>query len=121
MSSILLENQYFDNECDFCKVYSEENLLKIENIFLKNRISYFIKPEDDSLLARLFGSVMNRQRMVIRINNRDIERAVRLVDGIHGVDVIAAMPQSDWCPREHLARRRKEAAGYDKRQAQLQD
>ena len=43
MSSILREDQYFDNEADFCVVWNEDSKAEIEQLFLDHRISYFVK------------------------------------------------------------------------------
>ncbi len=110
MTSILREDQFFDNECDFAKVYTRETLKIMERILLKNRISYFIREEDTSIFAKLFASSANRYRCVIRINKRDIEDAMEAVRGVRGIDIVCREPVHDWCPKEKLRRLEAEKA-----------
>ncbi len=49
MSSIIKENQYFDNGCDFCKVYTCDMLDRVERALLEARISFSIREEDTSI------------------------------------------------------------------------
>ena len=46
MSSIIKEDQYFDNEMNFCRITSNEAKTVVENTFLNNGISYFVKWEE---------------------------------------------------------------------------
>ena len=107
MSSILREDQYFDNEADFCRTDSQTVREELERVFLRNRISYFVKYEDRSLLDRLFKG-KEKDRCVIRINNRDIALATRLVRDIRGVEIIGKEPEPDWSPKEKLRRMQAE-------------
>ncbi len=107
MSSILREDQYFDNEADFCKVESEIVRSELEKIFLKNRISYFIKAQEQGFFDRLFGSKEKRS-YIVRINNRDIAKAIRLVQDLQGIEIIGKEPEPDWSPNAKLQRMNEE-------------
>ena len=102
--TILQENQYFDNETDFCRVYSEESLRMIQKILLNNHISYFIKNKDDSMMARLLG---RRACRIIRINDADITRAAGLTNSLDARDVrfIRTKSADDWVLTQARSRR----------------
>lgn len=91
------------NECDYCKVYNETTLHQVERLFLKNRISYFIKQQDFSLFSFLFSA--NKTSCVFRINKRDVALANYLLSDIRGIDIITDSVQEDWSPKAQLARR----------------
>ena len=55
MSSIIQNDQVFNNEVSFCKVYSKESKKILEERFLANRISYYIDWQDKSFFQRIFG------------------------------------------------------------------
>lgn len=101
MSEIDFDRRMVSNECDFCKVYNENTLHRVERLFLENRISYFIKQEDWSLLAFLFSN--NKTSCVFRINQRDVALASYLVSDIRGIDIITNHVQEDWSPKAKLA------------------
>ena len=54
MTSILREDQYFDNETDFCVVTGAAAMNQLEQLFLRNRISYFIKVQERSIFQKIF-------------------------------------------------------------------
>ncbi len=87
MSAIMFDEKVYNREVAFCKVYSMDSKEKLEKIFLKNRISYFIEWQDKSLWQRLFGSDGRKEKTVyiIRINEVDVERAKELIQGIDSV------------------------------------
>lgn len=87
MTTLIFDEQAYNREVSFCKVYSLESKEKLEKMFLKNRISYFIKWQDQSFLKRLFGSDRSKEKTVytIRINEADVERAKELVQGIDSI------------------------------------
>ncbi|GFI45800.1 hypothetical protein IMSAGC019_01113 [Lachnospiraceae bacterium] len=85
MSSIILDEQEFNREVSFCRVYSQDSKDKLEKLFLKNRISYFIEWQERSFLARLFGNDKQKNIFTIRINEADVEKATELVRGIDSV------------------------------------
>lgn len=103
MSDIDFDRRMLSNECDFCKVYSEANLHRVERVFLKNRVSYFIRQEDFSLFAFLFSN--NKMSCVFRINRRDIPLATYLVSDIRGIDILERDVHEDWSPKAQLERR----------------
>ena len=109
MSSIIKENQYFDNGCDFCKVYTCDMLDRVERALLEARISFSIREEETSLFERIFGNRKNKYRSIVRINSLDYERAVRAVSDIRGVSIICEEPGRDWCPMDKVRRRQQEA------------
>ena len=85
MSSIILDEQEFNRDVSFCRVYSQDSKDKLEKLFLKNRISYFIEWQERSFLARLFGNDKQKNIFTIRINEADVEKATELVRGIDSV------------------------------------
>ena len=48
MASLIFDNQVINREVPFCRVYSMDSKQKLEKLFLKNRISYFIEWEGKS-------------------------------------------------------------------------
>lgn len=87
MTPISFDSRLFNREVAFCKVYSLESKEKLEKLFLKNRISYFIEWQDKNFWQRLFGSESAKEKNVftIRINEADIELAKELIQGIDSV------------------------------------
>lgn len=87
MSSIIQEDQVFNNEVSFCRVYSQESKKILEERFLANRISYFVDWQDQSFLKRLFGGNKSKILCTIRINRQDVERARELVSGLEDIKI----------------------------------
>ncbi len=85
MSSIIQDDQVFNNEVSFCRVYSEESKKILEERFLANRISYFIDWQEQSFLQRIFGGNKNKILCTIRINRQDVDRARELVSGLENI------------------------------------
>lgn len=87
MSAIVFDEQVFNREVAFCKVYSLEAKRKLEKIFLKNRISYFIEWQDKPFLQRMLRKENSKEKSVftIRINEADVERARELVQGMESI------------------------------------
>lgn len=87
MSAILFNDDFFHREVAFCKVYSQDSKEKLERLFLKNRISYFIEWQERSLFQRLMSKdkVKEKNYYTIRINEADVERARELVTGLDSV------------------------------------
>lgn len=87
MSAMLFDSGMINREVPFCKVYSLDSKEKLEKLFLKNRISYYIEWQDKSFFQRMFSSDNNKEKTVftIRINEEDVERAKELVQGIESV------------------------------------
>lgn len=116
VSSILLEDQYFDSEVNFCRVYAEDVLQYLERILLREGISYFVREENSSLLARLL--CMRRSGFVVRINCRDMEKAIYLAEDLRGVEIIGRLPEEEWTPKSARIRReeeRKQAERFTRR------
>ncbi|WP_026521061.1 hypothetical protein [Butyrivibrio sp. VCB2001] len=85
MSSIIQNNQVFNNEVPFCRVYSVESKKQLEERFLAHRISYFIEWQDKSILQRLFDRKGSKIVCTFRINKGDLLRAKELSQGIEGI------------------------------------
>lgn len=84
MSAIMIDN--FNREVPFCKVYSLDSKEKLEKIFLKNRISYFVEWQNKSFFQKILGG-RDKTVFTIRINEADVERARQLVQGIESVNI----------------------------------
>ena len=85
MSSIIQNNQVFNNEVPFCRVYSVDSKKQLEERFLAHRISYFIEWQDKSILQRLFDRKGSKIVCTFRINKGDLVRAKELSQGIEGI------------------------------------
>jgi hypothetical protein len=85
MSTIIQNNQVFNNEVPFCRVYSIESKKQLEERFLAHRISYFIEWQDKSILQRLFDRKGNKIVCTFRINKGELLRARELAQGIEGI------------------------------------
>ena len=85
MSSIIQNNQVFNNEVPFCRVYSVDSKKQLEERFLAHRISYFIEWQDKSILQRIFDRSGNKIVCTFKINKGEIARARELAQGIEGI------------------------------------
>lgn len=87
MSAVMFDDKVFHREVAFCKVYSLDSKEKLEKLFLKNRISYFIEWQDKSFLQRIMSKDNGKEKNVftIRINEADVDRARELVAGLESV------------------------------------
>lgn len=85
MSSIIQNNQVFNNEVPFCRVYSKESKQQLEERFLAHRISYFIEWQDKSILQRIFDRSGNKIVCTFKINKGELLRARELAQGIEGI------------------------------------
>lgn len=87
MTSMSFDDRVFNREVPFCKVYSLDSKERLEKLFLKNRISYFIEWKDRPFLSRVFGKKDEKEKnmFTIRINEADVERATELVQGMESV------------------------------------
>ena len=85
MSSIIQNNQVFNNEVPFCRVYSKESKEQLEERFLAHRISYFIEWQDKSIIQRLFDRSGNKIVCTFKINKGELQRARELAQGIEGI------------------------------------
>ncbi|MBO4458094.1 MAG: hypothetical protein J5802_10270 [Butyrivibrio sp.] len=112
MSSIIQNNQVFNNEIPFCRAYSMESKKMLEERFLAHRISYFIEWQDKSFFQRLFDRKGNKIVCTFKINKSDLVKAKELTEGIEGVKF---KDYGDVQDADHI-RRRSEAVKehYDK-------
>ncbi len=85
MSSIIQNNQVFNNEVPFCRVYSMDSKKQLEERFLAHRISYFIEWQDKSIIQKLLDRKGSRIVCTFRINKGDLVRARELAQGIEGI------------------------------------
>ena len=87
VASLVFDDQAFNREVTFCKVYSQDSKKKLEKLFLQNRISYFIEWQERSLFSRLFGGEGQKEKNVftVRINEADVERATELTRGLSDI------------------------------------
>lgn len=87
VASLVFDDQTFNREVTFCRIYSQESKKKLEKLFLQNRISYFIEWQERSLFSRLFRGRNQREKNVftVRINEADIERATELAKGLDDI------------------------------------
>ena len=108
MTSILREDQYFDTETDFCVVTGAAAMNQLEQLLLRNRISYFIKVQERSIFQKIFGRRSREEVFVVRINNRDVAAAAELAAEVPNVRIIGKVPEQDWSPKEKLRRLREE-------------
>lgn len=72
---------YYDREVSFCKVYGHNSKALVESILLKNRISYYIDMQKETLFSRVFSTDKSKDRTVFifRINEAYIETASELL------------------------------------------
>ncbi len=75
-----------NREVAFCRVYGKEAKEKLEKLFLKNRISYFVEWQDRSIFSKIFGG-RDKNVFTIRINDADIPLATELVAGIENIKI----------------------------------
>ena len=87
MTALSFDDKVFNREVSFCRVYSLESKEKLEKLFLRNRISYFIEWQDRSFLSRPLKGENQKEKttFTIRINEADVERATELVKGLESV------------------------------------
>lgn len=108
MTSIFKEDQYFDHETNFCIAFGIRARRYVEKTFLENRISYFIRVRRRSVITKILSGWHAEDLFIVRINSRDIERAIPLVKDHDDIEIVAAAPAEDWSPREKLRRLEKE-------------
>ena len=80
-----------NNEVEFCKVYSLKQKEDLARLFLQNRISYFVKCQDNSLFRRMFG-VGSREKgeFTMCIHDTAIPQALSIVKGMPEVKVLVS-------------------------------
>lgn len=73
----MVENEYnrgkVDNEYDFCAITDKEVKVQLEKLFMRKRVSYFLRWDKPGFFSRLFMS--GREEIIFCINSMDIERA----------------------------------------------
>lgn len=74
---------YYHNEIELVRVDSTELKNKIEKAFLRNRISYFIRWDNGSLVQKVFGK-RNPEQCKICINDWDKEVALEILKEFEG-------------------------------------
>ena len=77
-----------NNEVAFCKVSNLKQKEEVERLLLKNRISYFVKWQEQSFFKRMFSSEKEKMIFIICIHNTAIERAKELVAEMQDVKVL---------------------------------
>lgn len=95
MSSILMNNQIFNNEVPFCKITTLEAKTELEKRFLASSISYFADWQELPFLQRLFHRNKGKISCVIRINSADFSRAKEALIGMDGKDIKLQNPQGE--------------------------
>lgn len=108
MTSIFKEDQYFDHETNFCIAFGIRARRYVEKTFLENRISYFIRVRRRSIITKILSGWHAEDLFIIRINSRDIERAIPLVKDHEDIEIVASAPDEDWSPKSKLQRLEKE-------------
>lgn len=115
MSSVLMNDQVFDNEIAFCKVFTLDAKQELERVFLRHRISYFVEWQDKSFFQRLFTPKGNRISCTIRINRADFKQARELVKGIKNVRVRNTTGMQERDAVREMARRKEAGSGARKK------
>ena len=78
-----------NNEVAFCRVGNLKQKEEVERLLLKNRISYFVKWQEQSLFRRMFNSETKEKIIfIICIHNTAIEQAKELVADMPDVKLL---------------------------------
>lgn len=78
-----------NNEVAFCKVYNLKQKEEIEKLLLKNRISYFVKWQEQKFFKRMFDSETKEKIIfIICIHDTAIERAKELIADMPDVKIL---------------------------------
>lgn len=78
-----------NNEVAFCKVYNLKQKEEIEKLLLQNRISYFVKWQEQTFFKRMFDSETKEKIIfIICIHDTAIERAKELVAEMPDVKIL---------------------------------
>lgn len=78
-----------NNEIPFCKVDQLKQKEEIERLLLKNRISYYIKWEEQTFFKRLFDSEFKEKTIfTICIHDTAVEKAKELVADMQDVKLL---------------------------------
>ena len=106
-----MDNQVFDNEIAFCKVFTLDAKQQLERVFLRHRISYFVEWQDKSFFQKIFTPKGNRISCTIRINKADFRQARELVRGIKNVKVRSPRGMQETDAVKELRRKKENAEG----------
>ncbi len=77
-----------NNEVAFCRVSNLKQKEEVERLLLQNRISYFVKWQEQSFLKRVFSSEKERLIFIICIHNTAVEKAKELVADMQEVKLL---------------------------------
>ncbi|MBO5094714.1 MAG: hypothetical protein J6C33_10215 [Lachnospiraceae bacterium] len=78
-----------NNEVAFCKVYNVKRKEEIERLLLKNRISYFVKWQEQGVLKRMFSSDSKESVIfIICIHDTAVAQAKELVADMQDIKVL---------------------------------
>lgn len=78
-----------NNEVAFCRVGSLKQKEEVERLLLQNRISYFVKWQEQSFFRRMFSSESKEKIIfVICIHNAAIEQAKELVADMQDIKLL---------------------------------
>lgn len=90
MASMVYLPQFYCREVAFCKVYGNKDKAAIESILLKNRISYFIQMQKESVFIRMFSAQKGKDNVffIFNINKADVEKASELLKDFDRSQVI---------------------------------
>lgn len=84
MKPITFSDVKVHNEIALCTVLNIDTKNEIEQLFLKNRISYFEKWEKVSFWQRLFGE--QKEKCTLCVNEAQKEKAQELIESLKNAD-----------------------------------
>lgn len=91
MEAMAFNSLFFNHEISFCKVYGMEGKEKLEKLFLKNGISFYIKDQADKPWERLRrGNPSEKSVFTVHINEADESRARDLIVGLEFAQAIGS-------------------------------
>ncbi len=83
-----MENEYskvkVNNEIDFCSVSDTDVKTAIEKVFMKARVSYFLRWEKPGLFSKIFGG--GKPDIVFCINSAQLEIAEEALGGLGEIE-----------------------------------
>ena len=92
MADAIVEDSFLNHEIPFCKIYNNQTREIVEELFLKNRISFYIQYNRGSIIKKLFSSDREQNsEITVRINEADEETARNLVEGMSYVKLQQAV------------------------------
>lgn len=77
MALMVYQSGFYHREIAFCRVYGSKSKSAVENVLLKNGISYFIQMQKESILHRTFSGKkhVDKTMFIFRIHESDVEKA----------------------------------------------